>query len=328
MDPSTPEAQFALAAVSEAARLSRRIQSELGEGTLQKEDRSPVTVADFSVQALIARRLWEAFPDDVLVAEEDSAPLHRPESQAVLDNVVRWVNQLAPGVGPQEVCEWVDRGGQSPQDRFWTLDPIDGTKGFLRGKHYAVALALVEDGEVQIGVMGCPHWSAPQAWQENGPGGLVMAVRGQGAWWRPLEGDEPFERLRVSECRRADQARILRSYEAAHTSSDKISRLAQLLGSQADPIRMDSQAKYAVLASGRGDLLLRFLRPDQPNYRERIWDQAAGSLVTREAGGRITDLDGRELDFQAGRTLARNRGILASNGRLHTACLEALRLIG
>lgn len=323
-----PEVRFALEAVSEAARLSSEIQDGSVGEALHKKDRSPVTVADFSVQALISRRLRQAFPDDLLVAEEDSAPLQQPENQPVLDEVVRWVSRCAPEVGPREVCEWVDRGSQSPQERFWTLDPIDGTMGFLRGKHYAVALALVEDGQVRIGVMGCPHWSARQAWQENGPGGLVVAVRGRGAWWRPLQGERPLERLRVSQCSRPDRARILRSYEAAHTNSDKISRLAQALGSRANPIRMDSQAKYAVLASGRGDLLLRLLRPDQPNYRERIWDQAAGSLVTLESGGRITDLDGKELDFQAGRTLANNRGIVASNGSLHTACLEALGRIG
>jgi 3'(2'), 5'-bisphosphate nucleotidase len=90
---------------------------------------------------------------------------------------------------------------------------------------------------------------------------------------------------------------------------------------------MDSQAKYAVLAAGAGDLLFRLLSPKQPDYREKIWDQAAGSLVVEAAGGRISDLDGQPLDFTAGRTLARNRGVLASNGYLHEAALQALRRI-
>jgi 3'-phosphoadenosine 5'-phosphosulfate (PAPS) 3'-phosphatase len=91
---------------------------------------------------------------------------------------------------------------------------------------------------------------------------------------------------------------------------------------------MDSQAKYAVLAAGGGDLLLRLLSSSQPNYREKIWDQAAGSLVLEEAGGQITDLDGKPLDFTTGRSLRDNRGILASNRALHAAALRALQQIG
>jgi 3'(2'), 5'-bisphosphate nucleotidase len=87
---------------------------------------------------------------------------------------------------------------------------------------------------------------------------------------------------------------------------------------------LDSQAKYMLLAAGQGELYLRLLSPKQPDYREKIWDQAAGSLIIEEAGGQVTDLAGQPLDFIAGRTLANNRGILASNRLLHSAALAAL----
>ena len=65
---------------------------------------------------------------------------------------------------------------------FWCLDPIDGTKGFLRGEQYAVCLALVRDGEVQLGVLGCPNLPVDAA-QPAGPrGALFVGVRGQGAY--------------------------------------------------------------------------------------------------------------------------------------------------
>jgi len=73
--------------------------------------------------------------------------------------------------------------------------------------------------------------------------------------------------------------------------------------------------------------MLRLLSPAQPNYREKIWDQAAGALVVTEAGGLVTDLDGKPLDFTAGRNLVNNRGVLASNRLLHPAALQALREI-
>jgi len=83
-----------------------------------------------------------------------------------------------------------------------------------------------------------------------------------------------------------------------------------------------------LLASGRGDLLFRLISSRAPDYREKIWDQAAGSLLVAEAGGRISDLDGLPLDFTMGRLLENNRGVVASNGHLHEAALKALRLIG
>jgi 3'(2'), 5'-bisphosphate nucleotidase len=142
--------------------------------------------------------------------------------------------------------------------------------------------------------------------------------------------DDPgsFERLNVSRRSDPSEARLMRSFESGHTNVSQIDLFAQALGIQAEPVRMDSQAKYAVLAAGKGDLLLRLISASKPDYKEKIWDQAAGSLVVEEAGGRITDLNGQPLDFTAGRTLARNRGILASNDQLHEAALGALKAVG
>jgi 3'(2'), 5'-bisphosphate nucleotidase len=69
------------------------------------------------------------------------------------------------------------------------------------------------------------------------------------------------------------------------------------------------------------------LSPAKPDYREKIWDQAAGSIIVEEAGGKVTDLDGRELDFAQGRTLKKNRGICATNGIFHERALQALRAV-
>jgi len=178
-----------------------------------------------------------------------------------------------------------------------------------------VALALVSEGEVQIGVLGCPSLEG---------GTLVAARKGEGCWRASLETPSRFEALRVSDLTKFRRARILRSFEAAHTNTTQIDVLLSRLGVTAKPILMDSQAKYALLAAGRGDLLFRLLSPGQPDYREKIWDQAAGTLIVEEAGGRVTDLDGRNLDFTAGETLANNRGVVASNGHLHQAVLEAI----
>ncbi len=322
------EIRFALRAVQQASALVRQVQSEMLAEPLAKEDRSPVTVGDLASQALVAKLLSDAFPGVPLVAEEDSGPLRMPAGSATLAKVVQFVDRFLPGAGPAEICDWIDAGKAEPGRRFWILDPLDGTKGYLRGDQYAVALALIQDGQVRVGALGCPNLSDGYRPDPEGDGSLLIAARGQGAWATSLANPDQYEHLHVS--RRSDpaQARILRSYEGEHTNAGQIDQLAQALGSQAEPVRMDSQAKYAVLASGKADLILRLLSPAKPDYREKIWDQAAGSLLVEEAGGRITDLAGKPLDFSTGRMLNNNRGILASNGLLHSAALEALQVIG
>jgi 3'(2'), 5'-bisphosphate nucleotidase len=324
----TSEIKFAIHAVSQAALLVKQIQRDLDPAAITKGDLSPVTVADFASQALVGRLLAESFPEDVLVAEEDSAALKKTEGAEALRQVTQALAHSYPGASPEQVCAWIDRGAGETAGRFWTLDPIDGTKGFLRGDQYAVALALIESGQVQIGLLGCPNLTDGYHLDPGGPGSLVVAARGQGTWVSALESLGDFIRLRVSDQHDPAKARLMRSFESGHTNTGQIDELAVGLDVKAEPVRMDSQAKYAVLAAGKGDLLLRLLSPAKPDYREKIWDQAAGSLIVEEAGGQVTDLHGADLEFSHGRTLAANRGILASNGLLHASALGALVSIG
>jgi 3'(2'), 5'-bisphosphate nucleotidase len=326
---TSADVAFAIAAVREASLLVRRVQQEMVGEALSKDDKSPVTVADFAAQAIVARRLQERFPWAVLVGEENASALRSAESGETLSQIERVVQTVAPEATADEVCQWIDRGAGDPPAIYWTLDPVDGTKGFLRRDQYAVALALVEEGEVTIGVLGCPELEGAARPAMGGDGSIVAAVRGEGAWTQPLRGAvDSWTRLRASAIDDARQARLLRSVEKAHTDMGGIDDLAAKLGVVAAPVAMDSQAKYAVLAAGGGDVLLRLLSPSRPDYREKVWDQAAGSIVVEEAGGRVTDLDGKPLDFSHGRTLAANRGVLATNGQLHEAVLEGLRAIG
>ncbi|MGI6461671.1 MAG: 3'(2'),5'-bisphosphate nucleotidase [Candidatus Hydrogenedentales bacterium] len=327
INDSNPEIQFAMEAVRAGALLAREVEREMGEPALTKEDRSPVTVADFAVQGLIACLLEKTFPTAALVAEEDAAQLREPEAASTCRQVAAYVGRRLAYATPETVCAWIDRGNAAPRGRFWTLDPIDGTKGFLRGDQYAVGMALVDEGEVVLAAMACPNLNDAHRPEPGGAGTLVVAARGQGAWWQPLETGGKLRPLRVSDREDVAQIRILRSFETGHTNVGRIERMAAAVGVTAEAVRMDSQAKYAVLASGHAELLLRLLTAKQPDYRERIWDQAAGALITEEAGGRITDLDGRRLDFSTGRMLVNNRGVCATNGRVHDEVLDTLRAV-
>jgi HAL2 family 3'(2'),5'-bisphosphate nucleotidase len=322
------EVEFVLETVRQATLLVKQVQAELVTQALTKDDRSPVTVADFAAQALVASRLMQAFPNDPLIGEEDSGALRAPEEAERLASVTYFVSRFIPGADEGKVLDWIDHGRADSGRRYWTVDPIDGTKGFLRHEQYAVALALVVDGEVQVGALGCPNLVDASQEDIGGPGSLVVAVRGEGAWSTPVSGKNGFMRLHVSEISQPSQARILRSVESGHTNVSQLDVVAEAMGVEAQPVRLDSQAKYAMLASGAGDLYFRLINVNKPDYREKIWDQAAGLLVAEEAGGKVTDLDGKPLDFTQGRTLAKNRGVLASNGKLHQVALQALSAAG
>ncbi len=172
------EAEFALQAVRTAAGVCQAVRRDAGGSSLRKADTSPVTVADFASQALIAGQLAEAFPDDPLVAEEDSRTLE--SDPATLAQVVERLRTLRPEVDAGRVRAWIDRGGGQVGDRFWTLDPIDGTKGFLRGDQYVIALALIEDGAVVVAALAAPSLGLDLQPRPSTDGCIVIAVRGDG----------------------------------------------------------------------------------------------------------------------------------------------------
>ena len=301
--------------------MAQRVLTAMAIRNLTKSDFSPVTVADFASQALAAHALKQAFPDVPLVGEETAADLQTEEGAEMRALVAEFVAKVIPEATEASVCEWIDYGGAEPGDTFWTLDPIDGTKGYLRGGQYAVAFALIKDGKVEIGALSCPNLG-DNCQPDMGLGATIVAKRGEGAWLSVA--GEDFTPLKVSECDDIAQARVMRSVEDSHTNSGQIDAIDKVLGVEAEPVRMDSQAKYAVLAAGGGEMLFRLLNPGREDYKECIWDQAAGSIILEEAGGTITDLKGQPLDFTQGRKLTANTGVFASNGKFHEEGLKAI----
>ena len=316
------ERQLAIDAVVAASRVCQEVQQRLVAGvTLEKGDKSPVTVADFAAQAIVSHLLAEAFPDTPLVGEEDAAALREPGNAALKGRVVECVQAVLPELSEEAVLAAIDRGTYAggATGRHWTLDPIDGTKGFLRLDQYAVALALIEDGEVTLGVLGCPNLPVADGATEKGC--VFAAVTGQGATQRTL--DDPTETpVTVAQTATPADARFCESVEKAHTSQSDSARVAALLGITQPPYRIDSQCKYAAVARGDASIYLRL--PTRPGYVEKIWDHAAGVAVIVEAGGTVTDVRGAPLDFGQGRRLEKNKGVIVTNGAFHAEVVAAV----
>ena len=346
--PYSRELQIAQLAVQRAAILTKRVFHDSAKGTVSKSDASPVTIGDFGAQALIISALKHNFPQDQIVAEEEAAALRSDGalSSQIWDLVKSTslesseAEGLLGGSVPDEsaMLDLIDLGNSAGgrSGRVWTLDPIDGTKGFLRGGQYAVCLALLEDGDVKVGVIGCPNLpvddSAPltadigsNATDATGRGVLFSAVKGEGATSRPLTVGDLADGKKISMKPITDlaSASFCESVEAGHSNQSESAQIAQKLGITNPSVRMDSQAKYGSIARGAGDIYLRL--PTSKSYQEKIWDHAGGDLIVREAGGEVTDTKGNRLDFGVGRTLASNSGVIAAPKAVHAKVLDVVQ---
>lgn len=322
----------AIHAVRSACGVARAVQRDLQRVQhLTKDDRSPVTVADFAVQAIVAIELANALGEVNIVGEEQAAALRNVENAAVLDAVVAAVRTHWAGATPEDVLNAIDAcDHDASADSFWTLDPVDGTKGFLRGEQYAIALARIEHGHVRLGVLGGPNLPIDQTRPLDQPdpdGVLYWAAAGFGTWeQRVNESDSDPNRIRFMPRDPDDPIRLCESVEKAHSKQSDTERILEWLGNAIEPVRLDSQCKYAVVAREQADAYLRM--PTSETYREKIWDHAAGALIASEAGVAVTDIAGAALDFSRGTRLEANRGIVCAEPRLHGRLLEAIEGLG
>jgi len=335
MDPSAM-AEVAVRAVADACAVCRRLQG--GVTALAKGDLSPVTVADFAAQAVVVRRLAGAFGGVRIVGEESGELLRRPEHARAAEAALLAIQAALPhdrdwrNASPRDLIAAVELGSarEGVGDAFWTLDPIDGTKGFLRGQQYCTALALIRGGRPTIGVLGCPNLrrglepGCLEVGKGAHPGVLVSATAGGGAVVSDLPGDRGSP-IDPPPARREGVvlASSLVSNDEVRRATDRV--IARLRPGSRE-VQLDSQTKYAAVALGQADAFLRL--PMARRTPEAIWDHAAGVIVCQEAGCVVTDARGRDLDFGVGATLSRNRGVIAARPAVHGELRAVLAELG
>lgn len=363
------ELDVAVRVVHMACSLCQRVQEGLvssisNDLVKSKDDDSLVTVADWSVQATVSLMLSESFSNQKvsIVAEEDVQTLSNSDSVGLLTAVVNTVNEClaeAPkyglqspkeALGTSQILEAISRcnstGGRN--GRHWVLDPVDGTLGFVRGDQYAVALALIEEGKVVIGVLGCPNYPRKKEWLNHHQsyksmpkmsdtsdtwekGCVLYAQRGSGeAWMQPLiHGNKKHtwsnsaQRVQVSAIDDPALATFCEPVEKANTNHSFTAGVAHSMGLNKQPLRVHSMVKYAAIARGDAEIFMKFA---QSGYKEKIWDHAAGVIIVEEAGGVVTDAGGHPLDFSRGLYLeGLDRGIVACSGTtLHEKLIGAV----
>ncbi len=345
-----------LRAVTRAVRVCRLVQrgpggagGQAGVGgptPIVKGDGSVVTIGDFAAQAVIVRTLVDelagVWPELPIVGEESSAYLRSDEGRGACASALAAVRDSGawPDATESAMLDALERGafraGDAPlPGAFVTLDPIDGTKGFVGRRQYAVCLAVVEHGRPTLGVVACPNLDPDPrgALDANHPvGSFFFAQAGRGTW--SLPGDLDAARVRVDARGVVEGAtRVVRpAWDASRAPSVTFSyaptpgRVAQLealrveLGAMREPTQLDSQCKYAVVARGQADV---YFRPTRQSGSENIWDHASGMLLVQEAGCVTSDTRGQALDYSREK-MVNARGLLAAPEPLHAQVIAAL----
>lgn len=159
--------------------------TQAGMSVIKAGDSTPVTAADFAIQAIIAEELKKAFPNDRFMGEEDASDLRE---DAALRGMTVSIAQEWSKSSEAEIMVAIDSGVEPPRgqgERVWILDPIDGTKGFMTNQNYIIGLALVVDGEPVVAAMGNPRL------EEYNVPSIMVAVKDKGLRYWPARGDGP-----------------------------------------------------------------------------------------------------------------------------------------
>jgi 3'(2'), 5'-bisphosphate nucleotidase len=249
------ELSIALALAREAgAEVVRMRGGSLG--VEMKPGDEPVTVADRRANELIVAGLARAFPDDPVVSEEAPPP-----------------------------------AGALGAARVWFVDPIDGTKDFIRGGDgFSVMIGLVQAGRPWLGVVYQP--TIDRAFYATPDGAFVQIA-------------DDVQPLGVSAIRGAGEARLVAS--ASHRTNDT-DRIKQTLGISDEQNIGSVGVKLCLIALGVRDLYVN------PSAKTKAWDTCAPEAILRRAGGALSDLFGVAIPYDV---LPQKRGLVASNGAIH-----------
>ena len=198
--------------------------------------------------------------------------------------------------------ESVDTEDRLTKARVWLIDPMDGTKNFVQHDgDFAVQIGLAVDGQPVVGAVYQPVRDL-----------LYRAVLGQGSW---REEQGKTEQMRVSE--KTDPAEMVLASSRSHRSP-RMERVVDSFGFRHETRRGSVGVKIGLIAEQQADLYLHL----SPSTKQ--WDTCAPEIILTEAGGRLTDLFGKPLRYNAPRIDNRN-GVVATNGVAHQLVIENLK---
>jgi len=288
------ELTLAVDLVKNASKFTEWFKKE-GVSTYKKRDQSPVTMADYASQIFIISRLKEAFPKDEIIAEESE--------QGIIDKIsadqIKQCFKKNNFRNIPDMEKYLNYRGSS-SNRQWTIDPIDGTKGYMEGLTYAIGIGLMVDSDPRICAICVPNYNNK---------GLAIFTAEQGSGAKVSYSGDVFNSIQVSDQKNVKESRMCHSL---HYDLPWVPQFAEKIGIKSR-IQLDSMAKFCLIADGSYDI---YIKPIM-GLTAYTWDYLPGDLLVREAGGKVTDLDEERLKYENEEILLRAPGIITTNGLLH-----------
>ncbi|MFW9989850.1 MAG: inositol monophosphatase family protein [Candidatus Odinarchaeota archaeon] len=298
------ELKFAIDMVRNAALITQWFRKKGVQSlSFKKDDQSPVTIADFASQLYLVSQIREFFQDDQIIAEEENTEFIDLKAENM-------IKQCFEEIDIDKIDNYkgnIKYKGKS-SERQWTIDPIDGTMGYQKGLYYAIGLGFMINSIPKVCAIAVPDYN-------NYPLAIFAAEEGQGS--RISYNNKNFNPIRVNQNENINNIRLCHSL---HYDQPWVLDFAKKIGIK-NYIQIDSMAKFCMVADGTADL---YIKPLDPN-KSFSWDFMPGDLLVREAGGRVTDLNGERLKFSERKCLWTKPGIIASNGIFQKKILELIK---
>jgi 3'(2'), 5'-bisphosphate nucleotidase len=297
------ELSLAIDLVKEASKITEWFRTT-HKSSFTKSDDSPVTLADFASQMFIISELKKHFPEDQIIAEEESGSFLNSSAESIIKSSYRSL-QLNIEENLKEILNY--RGFSS--DRQWTVDPVDGTKGFQKDLAYAIGIGFMVRAEPSVCAIGVPNYKKTHLT-------IFSAQKNHGA--KVSYGDKSFTKIRVSDIKELESSRMCYSL---HYNKQWVLNFAKSLGIT-NFIPMDSMAKLCMVADGSAEI---YVKP-MSMHRSFAWDFLPGDLLIKEAGGVVTDIKGNSPRYKGEKCLVTAPGLIASNGSNHEELITRLDL--
>lgn len=250
-------------------------------------------INEFYALGVVAEKKYglDNFTEPVTIAD-------RTASKIIVENL----SEVFPNDGILSEEE-PDTAERLTKDRVWIIDPLDGTRGFInKDGDFAVQIGLAVGGESVLGVVFIPNENV-----------LYYAVKNEGAFL--VENDETPKRLKVSD---KTEFSAMNMAVSRNHRSDKMNRVIREFGLKKETRRGSVGLKIGLIAQQICDLYIHF------SPRTKHWDTCAPEIITKEAGGNLTDIFGGKITYNTSK-VGNYNGVLASNGAAHEKIVDNLR---
>ncbi len=302
MSSFNKELSLAIKLVKKASEITEWFRTKKFS-SFTKNDESPVTLADFASQIFITSQIKKNFPKDQVIAEEDASVFLNPNVLDILKKCYIALNYKIE----DNLKDILTYSGPVSK-RQWTVDPVDGTKGYQKNLVYAIGIGFMVNSKPTVCAIGTPNY-------KNRDLTIFSAQKNHGA--RISYGNHAFNKIRVSN---NQEIKTFRFCHSLHYDEPWVMKFASMLGIT-NFVQIDSMAKLCMVAEGSAEIYIKPLNMT----RSFTWDFLPGDLLIKEAGGKITDIKGNPIKYVNERCSVTAPGLIASNGIRHEELLNALK---